>query len=282
MRRFLVSVLVVFIGVFVISCTEAGPESSSGGEKINAAVSILPQAYFVERIGGENVEVNVMIPPGASPATYEPTPTQLRNLDKADIYFRIGHIPFEKAWMSKLKSVNNDMLVMDCSKNIEIIGNDPHIWLSPRLALKQVQVIYEGLKQVDPDNEDYYKENLNVLVQDLKALDGELQDKFAGKEIRKLMVYHPSWGYFASEYELEQLPIEKEGKEPSAYEIEQLIARAKENNINVILVSPQHSAKSAEVIAREVNAEVINADPLAKDYLSNMRSVADSIAENLE
>ncbi|MFA6808419.1 MAG: zinc ABC transporter substrate-binding protein, partial [Eubacteriales bacterium] len=263
---------------------ETSLSSTDGAEKkniIEVSVSILPQAEFVEKIGGDKVHVTVMIPPGASPATYEPTPSQLVNLSLAKVYIKIGYVPFEMAWMDRLKATNKDMIVVDSSKGIEIIGDDPHIWLSPMLVKKQAKSIYEALSEINPENEAYYQKNLAVFLGELDKVDEKIKVSLSGFGGKKFMVFHPAWGYFAREYGLEQIPIEVEGKEPSADDIVKLVKIAKQEGIKVIFASPQLSDKSAEVIAKEIGGKVVLIDPLAEDYINNMNKICQEIGKGL-
>ena len=252
------------------------PEEQSD-DQISVIVSILPQKEFVERIGQEKVSVMVMIPPGASPATYEPGPGQLRDLSRAELYVRIGHIPFEKAWMSKIAAANPNMKILDSSEGIEIIENDPHIWLSPALVRIQVEHIAGSLIEIDPDNEDYYTRNKESYLRDLDDLDAEIRRNLSGISNRKFMIFHPSWGYFAREYGLEQIPIEVEGKEPSASDLVRLVETAKADNITVVFAAPQFNPESARVIAEEIGGTVVSIDPLAEDCVANMRAVSGTL-----
>ena len=250
-------------------------------EQIQIIVSILPQKEFVERIGGEKVAVTVMIPPGASPATYEPSPGQLQDVSRAKLYVRIGHIPFENAWMEKIESANRGMQVVDSSEGIEIIGNDPHIWLSPARARIQVEHISDALIEIDPDNSEYYARNKEDYLKTLSDLDEDIRNNLSEIKNRKFMVYHPAWGYFARDYQLEQVPIEIEGKEPSASDLVRLTDTARANNITAVFAAPQFNSESAEVIADEIGGTVVFIDPLAKDYAVNMRAVSAAFARYL-
>ncbi|MEA1865130.1 MAG: zinc ABC transporter substrate-binding protein [Euryarchaeota archaeon] len=278
--------LIALICGLICGCisSEKGPggQVQEPDEQIQIIVSILPQKEFVERIGGEKVDVTVMIPPGASPATYELSPGQLQGVSRAKLYVRIGHIPFEKAWMEKIKSVNSDMQVVDSSEGIEIIGNDPHIWLSPALARTQVEYISDALIEIDPDNREYYARNKEDYLKDLLDLDEDIRNNLSEIKNRKFMVYHPAWGYFARDYQLEQVPIEIEGKEPSASDLVRLTDTARANNITAVFAAPQFNSESAEVIADEIGGTVVFIDPLAKDYTANMRAVSAAFARYLK
>ncbi len=251
-------------------------------------VTIPPQQEFVEKIAGDKVKVIVMVPPGASPHTYEPTPTQMADVSKADMYAQVGSgLEFETTWFDKIKETNNKMLVVNCSRGIKPIPTgdideygrpDPHVWLSPKNAQVMVENIYAGLIQLNPENREYYKTKKKEYINELEALDKEIEAKLSKKENKKIMVYHPAWTYFMEEYGFQQIPIEKEGKEPTPRGIASLISQAREDNITVIFASPQFSTKSAKTIADEINAEVILLDPLAKDYVGNLGKIAGEIA----
>ncbi len=279
-------------GVLVGSVLVAGVLAGCGQNTMPTApaalhvtVSIVPQRYFVERVGGEYVAVNVMVEPGASPATYEPQPEQLRALSVADVYFSIG-VPFENAWLERFASVNENLLLVDTTQGIERLGEpgnpDPHIWLSPALVKAQSQTIYETLAQLDPAHQETYRANLESFLADIDALDTDIRETLTGVENRKFMVFHPSWGYFARDYGLEQLPVEVGGQEPSAAELAALVAGAKQEGIKVIFAQPEFSTRSAETLAKEIGGEVLLISPLAPDWLDNLRRVAEAFAENGE
>ncbi len=273
---------VALIITLLIGC---GPdEQPTSSAVLNVTVSILPQQYFVERIGGENVAVNVMVLPGESPATYEPKPDQLRALSKAQAYVSIG-VPFEQAWLERISSANPDMLMVDTTQGIERLGDpehpDPHIWLSPRLVKIQARTIYEALAQLDPEHQTTYQANLERFLEDIDALDADIRSTLSGLEQRKFMVFHPSWSYFARDYDLEMIPIEIGGQEPSAAELAALVERAQAEDIRVIFAQPQFSTEKAQTIAEEIGGEVLLIDPLAPDWLDNLRRVAETFADVL-
>lgn len=291
MKKVLASILLLFLMGCIFWQPEEN-EKAEENEKVKVVVTLLPQAEFAERIGGDRVQVTVMVPPGASPHTYEPTPSQLAEVSSAQIYAKVGSgVEFELTWMDKIVDANKDMLIIDCSQDIELMyvgngeephegkGYDPHIWLSPKNAVKMVENIYKGLIQIDPSDKEYYEKNKNTYIQELENLDEAIAQALSGKENGKIMVYHPSWTYFCRDYGLEQIPIEREGKEPTPQGLAHLIDQAKTYGITVIFASPQFNVESAEVIAREINGKVVLIDPLAKDYIENMRKIAEAFAE---
>ena len=281
-RFYIAAVRLLLVAGVLAGCGQQTTPTVSAA--LHVTVSILPQRYFVERVGGEYVTVNVMVEPGANPATYEPQPEQLRALNLADVYFSIG-VPFEDVWLERFASVNENLLLVDTTQGIERQGDpehpDPHIWLSPALVKVQAQTIYETLSQLDPAHQETYRANLESFLADIDALDADIRETLTGVENRKFMVFHPSWGYFARDYGLEQLPVEVEGQEPSAAELAALVARAKQEGIKVIFAQPEFSTRSAETIAQEIGGEVLLISPLAPDWLDNLRRVAEVLAKRM-
>jgi len=281
-----VLIVVVFsIGAYVL--LQRGVQHV-GDEEIGVVVTIPPQREFVESVGGDKVKVTVLVGPGANPHTYEPKPSQLAALAEAEMYVKVGSgVEFELAWMDKIISLNKDMLVVDCSDGVELLtlegqgSPDPHIWLSPRNAKIMVENIYAGLVELDPANQQYYAQNKEEYLQELDRLDEDIVQSLSGVSNRKFLVYHPAWAYFARDYNLEQIPIEKEGKEPTPQGIANLVEQAKENGIKVIFASPEFNTASARVIANEIGGEVVLIDPLGENYLENMRQAGEALAEAL-
>ncbi len=250
--------LIIVLFLMSIACAPAAPMAD---DKIGAVVTVLPQVEFVSAVGGGRVDVTAMVPPGANPHTYEVTPAQMAKLSTAKMYFKVGSpIEFELTWLDKLTAQNKDMTVVDCNKGIELMqswdsdepGIDPHTWTSPKNVKIMVNNICLGLVQLDTVNKSYYEANRDIYLQKLDAMDSDIKLALAGAVNRTFIVYHPAWGYFAREYGLQQLGIEKEGKEPQAAYMARLINEARDKNIRVIFVSPQFDTRSAEAIAREI------------------------------
>jgi zinc transport system substrate-binding protein len=290
----------ILIGIFLVSAAFLliGRGHAQPGKKLLVFVSIPPQKYFLHQIGRQRVEVQVMVQPGANPATYEPKPQQMTAISRSQIYFAIG-VPFEKIWLKKIVAANPDMQVVHTDDGIQKISMaanrieperhggrnhqdqhgkfDPHIWLSPSLVTIQARTIFNALVEIDPDHRTVYETNTKVFLSKLAALDADLKKTFAGKQGLQFLVFHPSWGYFARSYGLKQVPIEIEGKDPKPAQLKALIEHAKKKHINVIFVQPQFSSRSAELIAREIGGRVIFADPLASDWSGNLREVAQKL-----
>jgi len=251
--------------------------------KIDVFVSIVPQKYFVEKIGGALVNISVMVKPGANPATYEPKPRQMVALSRTNIYFAIG-VPFENVWLKKISAANPKMLVVHTEKGIEKKSmksdkpqgiKDPHIWLSPTLVKIQARNILNALVAIDQANKSVYEAGYKQFIIEIENLDAELKGIFAGKRKgMEFIVFHPSWGYFAGEYGLKQIPVEIEGKNPKPSDLQRLIKHAKKLGVKVVFIQPQFSAASASVIVQAIGGQIAFADPLALNWPDNLRQVA--------
>jgi len=284
-----INIFIFLMAVTILSGCVSQDESSisappsNASHRINVAATIAPLGDFVKLVGGEKVEVAVVVPPGAEPHTFEPTPSLMIDVAKADLYIMNGAgIEF---WMNKLLEANKRMVVVDSSKGIVLLQEskgeiDPHIWLSLRNGAVQVENICSGLIKVDSQNKDYYIKNRDDYLEKLSALDAELNRTFAGKKNKKFIVQHPAWTYFARDYSLIQVPLMENEKEPGPKYLGEVIELAKKNNISTIFVEPQFNPKSAEVIAREMNARIVTIDPLAGNYLENMRNASREIAQS--
>ena len=285
-------VFVTILTVSTVSCAK----KEEASEKLRVAVTILPLANFVENVAGEKVEVSVMVPPGANVHIYELTPSQMAALSKAVMYVKVGSgIEFELVWMDKLIAANKDMLVVDCSKGVELqekVGEhgvehkhgamDPHIWMSPLNAKIMVRNICDGLVQIDPDNKVFYEQNRDAYLQKLAQLAQDIRDRLSGVANGRFMVYHPALGYFAREYNLTMIPIEVEGKEPTVAGLARLIEQAKEHDIKFIFADSQFNPQSAEVIAKAIGGSVVFINPLAEDYIANLCSLLAELVQAME
>lgn len=271
---------------------------------INAVVSILPEKTFVKAIGGDKVDVALMVQPGNSPHTYEPKPSQMIEVAKANLYFSID-VEFENVWLPKFKNLNPAMQIIDLADDITKIqmaknndgekdededhgthndehkheGEDPHIWTAPANVKIIAQNIYHALKQEDPENTNYYKKNLDLFLTSVDETDKEIREIFSSlKDGEKFMVFHPSWGYFAQAYHLEQIVVEVEGKEPKPKELIHLLEEAKEEKVKAIFTQPEFSDTVAKIIAKELQIPVVKVTPLAPNWSENLINIAKAIA----
>jgi len=280
------------------ACGRKPSVPAAGSGKISVFVSIPPQEYFVERVGGERVTVESLVRPGQSPHNFSATAAQMTRLGKGSIYFTIG-VPFEKTMVGKIAESNPGLRIVDTREGIalrhmrahneheedehahEAGEPDPHVWLNPRNVIIMARHICATLKAVDPAHAGEYDRNLASFVSDLEATDERIAKVLAPLKGAEFMVFHPAFGYFADAYGLRQLPVEIEGKDPSAKALGQLIERAKKERIRVIFVQPAFSDKRARMIADEIDGAVVPMDPLARDYLKNLDDMARKIGAAL-
>jgi len=261
---------------------------------INAIVSILPQQTFLKAIGGDKVNISLMVQPGNSPHTYEPKPSQMVAVAKADLYLAID-VEFEKVWLPKFSSLNPKMHIIGIADGIKKMhmqkaeheqqeahhtheGEDPHIWTVPMNVKIIAQNIYDALIKLDSTNAPYYKKNLDTFLISLEETDKRISKILSSlKENRNFMVFHPSWGYFAKEYNLTQIAVEVEGKNPKPRELVQLIKKAKQQKVKAIFTQPEFSESSAKIIANELHIPVVKVSPMAPNWSENLINIAKTI-----
>jgi len=281
-------------------------------EKVKVFVSLVPIAYFVERVGGPDVEVGVLVGPGQDPHTFEPTPRLISKLADARILFKMG-FPFEETLIKKLESTFKKLEVVDLQQGIRLramteedseseeaehghgkgdeqehghgaleehehhheAGDmDQHTWLDPQLAKIQARTIADTLIRIDPGHKDQYEKNLKDFQTDLDAVHEQLTKALAPVKGKSFFVFHPAYGYFGDAYGLKQIPVQIAGKEPTAKQLARLIDSAKKQGVKVIFVQPQFSKKSADALAKAIGGAVIPLDDLAPDYLKNLQEMA--------
>jgi len=270
--------------------------TSIGFAKINIAVSLAPQKVFVEKIGAQHVDVTVIVRAGSSPHDYNPRPSQMKNISQATLYFAIG-VEFENIWLDKFQNLNKALIVIDSTKEVkkklvkeEDLCNhehnhtydkiDPHIWVDPINVKIIAKNIYDALVAVDKNNSAEYLKNYKAYLEELETLHKEIEEIL--KETPKgssFMVFHPSWGYFAKRYNLTQLPVEIEGKEPKMKALVGIIQKAKKEKVHAIFTQPEFSDKASQNIANNLNIEVIKASPLAENWAENLKMLAKAIAK---
>lgn len=281
--------------ICLAACRPAVPPASSG--RLRVAVSVPPQAYFVERIGGPHVEVVTLIPPGYSHVDYPLTPRQLVALSRARLYVAVGHpaFEFERARIYPLLPDLPELQVVDMSKGMRILegegegsehgheheGGDPHVWVAPDTVAVAARNIAAALAEADPAHAAEYRANLARFEKEIEDLDRSIRAQLGAERGEAFMVFHPTWGYFAHEYGLRQVAIEAEGKEPSAQRLIQLIDRARRDRVKVIFVQAGFPRKSAQIVADAVGARVLVADPQEHDWLENLRRVTHELSEAL-
>ncbi len=279
---------------------------------MRVTVSIVPQTYFVERLGGGLFEVDVMVPPGASPAAYDPSPSQRASLEESEVLLTVG-VPWEEAWVPRIVSGSPHLEVVDTAEGIErrpigrhgIPGSgrdpeggqgeehdheggeghghgggspDPHIWLSPELVSVQAENIARALEELSPEDSAVIRDSLASFREEIASLQDSITAILEGGSGDTFVVFHPAWGYFADEFGLRMVPVEVAGSEPSPGEMADLVDLVVELDAGVIFVSPQFSTSSAEAIAAATGSETALLDPLASDWRDNLLRAAVAVA----
>ena len=244
----------------------------------NVTVSILPQKFVIDYISHRMANVNIMVPTGSNPATYSPTPRQLLSLKKSKVYFKIG-VPFEKAWLKKFTDINPNIKIVDFAKYIKKDKN-PHIWLDPILLISQAKVVYETLSQIDAKNSNLYYNNYLKFKNLCLKIDKKIKNSLSTLKNRKFIIFHPNLYYFAKRYNLEEIALEKNGKEPSFKYLLKIINTAKQNNIKVVFTAPEFSQKSAKFLADKIGAKVVEFSALEYDIFRNLIKVTKILHDN--
>ncbi len=272
-------------------------------EPLSVFVSVPPQAYIAERIGGEHVAVEVLVRPGQEPHTFEPTPKQILALSRAKLFLRIG-IPFETRLLEKIQASHPDLKVVDTTKGIEkrrLTVNelshdehsadqeehhegepDLHVWMAPPLVEILAQNTAGAFTEVDPSHAEKYEQNFQAFLKDVRAVHEKIKRNLLPFKGRSFYVFHPAFGYFADTYGLRQEAVEIQGKSPSPRQLSDLIRKAKAENVKVIFVQPQFDKRGAEVVADAIGGVVLPLDPLAKDLLKNFEEIAVKIEHTLK
>lgn len=291
MKRFLIVPLLLLL----VSCG-TNQETSA---RWTITVSIAPYKYFVETISGGDFEVNVMVPPGASPHSYEPYPDQLKNLENSLAYIANGNLDFEIFWMERFRAINPRIPFVSIADSILLLesahhhGNeetdnehggsfDPHIWLSPKNGMLIAREITKFLSLLNPGHTTLYNRNFELLADSIKRLEAEADSLFSLADNKHFVIYHPNLAYLAEEYSLVELAIEQEGKEPSPSSLAKLIDIAEAEGINTLFIQKEFDKRYARSIARNLDAEVVVIDPLAEYWLGSMREIIGLLYKSME
>jgi zinc transport system substrate-binding protein len=281
-------------------------KSSQSDDKITIAVSIVPEETFVRAVAGDKVEIVTMIPPGKSPESYSPTPQEMESFSRADLYFSIG-VPAEQASiLPKVKDFNSKIKIVDLAARVEEVyphryfdedeehsahdgednhrheGRDPHIWLSPKRVMVMIDVIAREMSNFDPVNKSFYEKNAHDYIEKLEELDSEIRTSLSNIKNKTFIVYHPAFGYFADDYNLNMIAIENEGKEATAKDLQHVIDVAKSQEIKVVFYQAETDSKQARTLAEEIDGKTKMLEPLSADYINNLRKMANAFLESTE
>ncbi len=286
----LFSLAIVFLS-FPFLLKASAPEALTH----HVLVSVAPYKYFVERIAGDTVKISLMVPPGASSHTYEPSPRATLAASHADLWFLIGE-SFESRAVRAIKSHHPDIVLVDLRQGVQLISADPngaqvhchccsnpncqdlHIWLSPSQSKIQAATIAKALSEIYPEHKAIYQKNLQTFLSELDALDQDISGILQPLKNRVIMVSHPAYAYFCRDYALKQTSIEFEGKDPTPRQLTTLLDAARQQQIKTIFVQMQYNNKGARLIAQHIGAKVVNLDPYSESYFESMREIARQFA----
>ena len=285
----------VLIAALVISSVLfACQHQDVADSKPEVTVTIMPQKFIAGKIAGDLFTIHVMVPPDANPHHFDPSPRQIMNLANSTLYLQIGYIDFELTWINKLESEYPSIRFVDTSEGVDLMddensdcghlhGNiDPHIWSSPRNVKIIAANTAEAFIRFDPDNENIYKENLKVFLNEIDTLDNYIQERLENLTTRGFLIYHPALTYFARDYNLQQIAIENEGKESSVGHLRSVVNLARERSIKTIFVQQQFNSDEARTLEKEINGRIVIIDPLAHDWSRQMTFIAEQMAESLK
>jgi zinc transport system substrate-binding protein len=287
MKKILISSLLLSLLLVMASCSK--PEKKQASPTV--LVSIPPYAYFVEKIAGDTLSIQTLVPAGANPHHYEPSPKQIQQARASALWVAVGE-PAEQKMALVMKEQNPQIAILDLSTQLPLLehehqgcshhheeSRDLHFWLSPKLAKKQAELIAERLIAVFPENASIYKVRLAQFVEELTQLDREIAFLLKPQKGQAILASHAAFGYFCQDYGLIQLAIESEGKDPLPKEAERTLSQAEKLHIKSVLLQAQYNNKGAELIAEKLHLPTYLIDPYSADYMENMRYLAEIIAQ---
>lgn len=268
--------------------------------RLDVWVSIPPQAFLVQKIGGDAVQVHVLLDSGQEPHTFQPAPRQLGQLAEADLFVTIG-LPFEAALVDKIRGSGFGVEVVDGSAGITrrrenehaphaghhehgsgSMGEDPHVWLSPENACIIAENISTAMAGRAKAHASRFEASLSAFCDEMRELDDAIRAMLAPCQGRTFYVFHPAYGYFSDAYGLIQKAMEIQGKSPSPKDLAGLIRKARADGVRVIFVQPQFDARAARALAQAIDGVVEVMDPLAYDLAGNMWDMARAIRRSLD
>lgn len=281
----LILIVALLTGLWLASCKGPGKQAATtNGEKPTVTVTIPPYQYFVEKIAADKVNINVMVSNGNNPETYEPYAQQMMELSKSALYLKVGSIGFEQTWMKKLQDNAPDMKVIDTSVGIKPAqtpgGNiDPHVWMSCKNARIIASNILKALCELEPKHKTFFEKNYKSLLSIIDKRDSTIKESFKENPdlVRKFVIYHPILTYFARDYQLEQLAIEEEGREPSAAQLKSLIKRARKEKIKYCLIQAEFANRNTNTFINESHTKPMNINPLQGEWNWAMHEAAAAV-----
>ena len=302
---------VLLLGVLFLSCGknegEKTPKENGKTEKTvteskeTLVASTAPLKWLVQKIAGNNYDVIAIVPPNANHELFEPKPDDLKKLETSKLFFTYNLLGFEKKIAESLNNSDKVVNVLSSANPALLLKGhdhhedkdkhddhdkhdehdehgeiDPHVWFSLKLMPSAALEIKNKLVQAYPDKKDVFEKNYNAFLEELAKVKEELDKKMASKTKKAYMIYHPALNYFIKDYNVEEVSVEYEGKEPTAQQIKEIIDEAKEHNITTILVQPQFPKQSIEIIAKEIpNAKIVEFNVDKENVFENLNQFVD-------
>ncbi len=285
--------ILIMVTVTLFSCGFRKNKNDEGDIQV-VTVSILPLETFIKEIAGNDFKVNVLLPPGASPADFTLVPSQIKDITRSKVWFRIGHIGFEYSWIDKIQQTNKDMEVIDLSEGLDLIrdetlpsgyksstaGINPHTWMSPALVKQMAVRITEELSSLNPDKKSTYNENYLRFVKKIEELDNKIANDLNAYQGKQFIMFHPSLSYFARDYGLIQYSLEPGGKEPTPQRMAEVVDLARRERIEVIYIQSDMDQSQAQVFAEEIDGKIIQMWPLNPAWFENLEEITRMLIEN--
>ena len=288
---------VINIFIAILAAYLLGISAAAFASPLQIFVSIPPQKWLADQVGGKLVSTHVLVDRGQEPHNFEPTPRQVAALFGSHLYFTVD-MEFEREISRKINQSSTSVQILDVTRSIRKIsitgrnhregnsslaegfnhnGLDPHVWLAPANLKIMATEMGSAMAAVDPVNKAVYEGKVEKVVAILDRLDQEIQHKLAPYTGSTFYVFHPAFGYFAHAYNLHQEAVEFEGKSPSPRQLYSLVSRAKAEKVKVVFVQPQFDRKSAQAVAHAIGGKVVALDPLAEDVAGNLKIMAEKI-----
>lgn len=283
---------ILYVLILLLAACQPKPKN----DQAMVSVSILPQKYFVEQMAGNLLQVNVLVPPGSSPHNYEILPSQMKDLAHSKAWLQIGLLSFEDALKQKLADVNKNVAMVNCSEGVDPIEGsdehdeeheaehahtetyDPHIWLAPAESKIIAQNTLKALKAAFPEHAAEFDVNFTRFSSKIDSLTLMITQKLSGLNNRNILIFHPALAYYARQFNLQQVALEMDGKEPSPRHMKEIVDLAHSQNIHVIFIQKEFDAAFAQQLSREINGKVVVIDPLDYNWEKQMMDITQKIA----
>lgn len=264
----------------LLLCISCQPQTS---DRPTITVTIEPLRYIAEQIAGDKFQVVTLVPNGSSPETYEPTAQQLVDLTRSELYIQVGELGFERTWTKRLRANAQHLIVVDSSEGIQPVDcndhscSDPHTWTSPTNVLQIARNVYQAMVMIDKKDSIYFRSNLDSLCSKVIKIDAQIENMLENIPNRSFLIYHPALTYFAHDYQLRQLALENEGKEPSAASLKQLVAQAQQDSVHLMFVQKEFANRNVETVCKATGAKQVEINPLSYDWCGEMLKIAKAI-----